>query len=31
MENRDIPRAFADYTVTIDKENLPKGVGLIEK
>jgi len=25
------PRAFADYTVTIDRENLPKGVELIEK
>jgi CRISPR-associated protein Csd2 len=26
-----VPRSFSDYTVTIDRENLPNGVELIEK
>ncbi len=29
-ENVDVPRAYADYSVSIDKENIPQGVELID-
>lgn len=30
-DEKNVPRSFSDYEVTIDKEKMPKGVELIEE